>query len=75
MEAHRGIRSIEVLFFLPLRWMGWVAKAAPRPLFPWERDAAPIVQEAWWAAGTVWTGARNFALTGLRSSDRPSRRE
>jgi hypothetical protein len=26
MEAHRGIRSIEVLFFFsPRRWMGWVA--------------------------------------------------
>ena len=33
----------------------------------------PIVQEAGWAPGPVWTGAENLASTGLRSSDRPAR--
>ena len=40
---------------------------APRPFFtPW-KDPVPIVQEAGWAPGPVWTGAENFAPTGIRS--------
>jgi hypothetical protein len=26
------------------------------------RDSVPIVQEAWWAPGPVWTGAEYLAL-------------
>jgi hypothetical protein len=33
----------------------------PRPLFAPEKDPVPIVQEAGWAPGTVWTGAENLA--------------
>ena len=33
----------------------------------------PIVQEAGWAPGPVWTGAENLAPTGIRSPDRPAR--
>jgi hypothetical protein len=33
----------------------------------------PIVQEAVWAPGSVWTGAENLAPTGIRSPDRPAR--
>ena len=33
----------------------------------------PIVQEAGWAPGPVWTGAENLAPTGIRSPDRPVR--
>jgi len=36
-------------------------------------DLVPIVQEAGWAPGPVWTGAENFAPTGIRSPDRPAR--
>ena len=39
-----------------------------RPLPP-----VPIVQEARWAPGPVWTGAKNLAPTGIRSPDRPAR--
>jgi hypothetical protein len=35
----------------------------------------PIVQEAGWVPGPVWTGAENLAPTGIRSPDRPSRSE
>ena len=52
----------------------WVVKAKPRLLYPRERDPVPIVQEAGWAAGPVWTGAENLAPTGIRSPDRPSRK-
>ena len=33
----------------------------------------PIVWEAGWAPGPVWTGAENLASTGIRSPDRPAR--
>ena len=33
------------------------------------KDAVPIVQEAGWAPGPVWTGAENLAPTGIRSPD------
>ena len=34
----------------------------------------PIVQEAGWAPGPVWTGAENL-VTGIRSPDLPGRSE
>jgi len=39
------------------------------------KDPVPIVQEAGWASGTVWIGAKKLALTGIRSPDRPARSE
>jgi len=45
----------------------------PRPLFTPKKDPVPIVQEAVWAPGPVWTGAENLAPTGIRSPDRPAR--
>ena len=45
--------------------MGWMVSATPRPLYPRERDPVPIVQEAGWAPGPVWTGAENLAPTGI----------
>jgi hypothetical protein len=41
----------------------WHAPAAFTP----GKDPVPIVQEAGWAPGPVWTGAENLALTGIRS--------
>jgi len=38
-------------------------------------DPVPIVQEAGWDSGPVWTGAENLAPTGIRSPDRPARRQ
>ena len=45
----------------------------PRPLFSPGKDPVPIVQEAGWSPGPVWTGAENLAATGIRSPDRPAR--
>ena len=39
------------------------------------KDPVPIVQEAGWAPGPVWTGAENLASTGIRSPARPARSE
>jgi len=47
----------------------------PRPLYPWERDPVPTVQEAGWDPGQVRTGAEYLAPTGIRSPDRPARIE
>ena len=44
---------------------------APAALPP-GKDPVPIVQEAGWAPGPVWTGAENLAPTGIRSPDRPA---
>ena len=43
-----------------LGW-GWVVNVTPRPLYPRERYPVPIVQEAGWAPGPVWTDAENLA--------------
>jgi hypothetical protein len=50
-----------------------VVSSTPRPLFTSEKDPVPIVQEAGWAAGPVWTGAENLVPAGIRSPDRPAR--
>ena len=47
------------------------APASPYP----KRVPVPIVQEAGWASGPVWTCAENLAPTGIRSPDRPARRK
>ena len=45
----------------------------PRPLFTAGKEPVPIVQEAGWVPGLVWTGAENLAPTEIRSPDRPAR--
>jgi hypothetical protein len=37
--------------------MGMGGNAKPRPLYPREKELVPIVQEAGWALGLVWTGS------------------
>ena len=44
---------------------------APAVLYPRERPV-PVVQEAEWAPGPVWTGGKS-SPTGIRSPDRPAR--
>jgi hypothetical protein len=45
----------------------------PRPLSSPRKVPVPLVQEAGWGPGPVWTGAENLAPTGIRSPDRPAR--
>jgi hypothetical protein len=47
-------------------------RQAPVALLP-KRNLVPIVQEAGWAPGLVWTDAKNIAPTEIRSPDRPAR--
>jgi hypothetical protein len=48
-----------------------VVSSTPRPHFAPGKDPVPIVQEAGWAAGSVWT-VENLAPTEIRSPDRLS---
>ena len=41
--------------------MGWVVKATIRPLFTPGKNPVPILQEAGWVPGQVWTDAENIA--------------
>ena len=45
---------------------------APTALYPRNKDPVPVVQEAEWVPGPVWTGAENLVPTGIRSPDRPA---
>jgi len=38
---------------------GWVVRSTPRPHFNPGKDPVPIVQEAGWAPGPVWTGGKS----------------
>jgi hypothetical protein len=44
----------------------------PRPVSNPGKYPVPIVQEAGWTPGPIWTGTENLALTGIRSPDRPA---
>ena len=75
------------LYNRPLRPRGWVEVSWPRHLggggwstphpgrFTPGKDPVPIVQEAGWASGPVWTGVENLGPTGIWSPDRPARSE
>ena len=49
--------------------MWWVVNVTLRPLYSGEKDPVPIVQEAVWAAGSVWSSAENLGPypSGIRS--------
>ena len=44
-----------------------MVSSTPRPHFTLGKDPVPILQEAGWAPGPVWTGAENLVSTGNRS--------
>ena len=39
--------------------MGWVVKATPRPLYPWEIPGTHCMG-GWVDPGPIWTGAENL---------------
>ena len=51
---------------------GWVVSSTPRPQFTPGKDPVPILQEAGWALGSVWTG-RKFRPHQDSIPDRPAR--
>ena len=71
--GHRGSRGIAVPFHDHGTRKGWGSASRPGRSLPSGKDPVPIVQEAGWAPGPVWTGAKNLASTGIRSPGRPVR--
>jgi hypothetical protein len=71
--AHRGSTGITLPFLEHGTRRGWGVSVMLWPLFTPGKDPVPIVQEAVWAPGSVWTGAENLAPTRIRSLDRPTR--
>ena len=57
--AQRVSRGIDLLFHDRGTRRGWVVSSTPGPHFNPGRDPVPIVQEAGWAPGSVWTGGKS----------------
>jgi len=53
--AQRVGRGIPLFFHNRGTRRGWVVSSRPRPHFTAGKDPLPILQEAGWASGTVWT--------------------
>ena len=70
--AQRVGRGIALLFHDHSTRRGWVVSSTPRPHFTPGKDPVPILQEALWAPGPVWTGGKSRPY---RDSipDRPAR--
>jgi len=68
-----GGRGIALLFLDHGTRRGWGISVTLRPLFTPGKDPVPIVQEAEWIPGPIWTSAENLAPTGIRFPDRPAR--
>ena len=64
--AQRVGRSIALLFHDHGTRSGWVVSSMPWLHFTSRQDLVPIVQEAGWAPGPVWTGGKSRP-TGIRS--------
>ena len=65
--AHRGSRGIALPFLDHGTRRGRGISVTPRPLLTPGKDPVPIVQEAAWAPGPVWTGAETLAPSGFDS--------
>ena len=52
-------RGIAVLFHDRGTRRGWVVSSTPRPHFTPGKDPVPILQEAGWAPGPVWSGGKS----------------
>ena len=65
-------RGIALLFHDRGTRRGWVVSSTPRPHFTPGKDTVPILREAEWAPGPVWTGGKS---SPHRDSipDRPAR--
>jgi len=72
--AHRGA-EVSLYSFMTSALDGVGGQIHALATFIPGKDPIPIVQEDGWSPWPVWTGAENFAPTGIRSPDRPARSE
>ena len=70
--AHRGSRGIALPFHVHSTRRVWGVSVTLQPLLTPGKEPVPVVQEAGWAPGPVWTSAENLVPTGIRSPDRPA---
>jgi hypothetical protein len=71
-KALRESRGIALFYFQTSALEGGEGSASRPGRFTPGKDPVPIVQEAGWSPGPVWTGAENLAPTVIRSPDRPA---
>jgi hypothetical protein len=71
--VHRRSTGIVLLLHDHSTRKGWGMIVTPWPLFTPRKDPVPIVQEAGWAPGPIWTGAENLTPTRILSPDRSAR--
>jgi len=64
--AERVGRGIALLFYDRGTRRGWVVSGTPRPHFNPGKDPVPILQEAGWARGPIWTDGKSRPY-GIRS--------
>jgi hypothetical protein len=57
--AQRVSRGIALLFHVRGTRRGWVVSSTTWPQFTPGKDPVPILQEAGWAPGAVWTGGKS----------------
>jgi len=57
--AHRVGRGIPLLFHDRGTRRGWVVSSTPRPHFTHGKDPVPILHEAGWTPGPVWTDGKS----------------
>jgi hypothetical protein len=75
MKAQRRLRGKALIFLKPRRYLGVGGQRSALASLSQEGEPVPILQEAGWAAGPVWTGAENFSPTEIRTTDIPARSE
>ena len=68
--AQRVGKGIALLFHDRGIRRGWVVSSTPRPHFTPGKDPVPILKEAGWAPGPVWTGGKSRP-----HPDRPARNQ
>jgi len=59
LQAQRVGRGIALLFQDHGTRRRWVVSSMPQLYFTPGKDPVPIVQEAGWASGPVWTGGKS----------------
>jgi len=72
--AQRVGRGITLLFHDRDTRRGWVVSITPRPHFTPRKDPVPILQEAVWAPGPIWTVGKSRPHRDL-IPDRPARNQ
>jgi hypothetical protein len=76
--AQKEYRYISTLPFVcltsTLDWGTWLTPGTGR-FYAWIDARYPLHKRLVWDPGTIWKGAENFTLTGVRLPDRPGKSE